>query len=315
MSSPAHIRTRASKLALFSADTEAEKNSRVAMDSPFRALHALDQRFDKLTSTLTNTLTDTLTKLIKSEIIKCEERIISEVNKNISETEAKLLNEISLSADSLKADFQQITERVTSLESQCSEISALREEIVVLKNSMKTTESKLQHYENSSVSCDLRINGVPYVRDENLNMVFENICKSLNMHTPDYKTIYRTKNSQSKLPDTPIMVKFFSSYDRNSLLRSVALFKKHTKNNILLSHIGFDSQRAIYINENLTAENFKILRAAKSLQKSKAIHTAFSLRGIVYIKVNHSDPPQRISSPDDLSQFFRDNGNNFAKCN
>lgn len=71
MSHPAQTRTRSFKQALFSADTEVDKNSRV-MDSPFRAVQALDHRFDKLTSTLTNTLTDTLTKLIQTEISQCE---------------------------------------------------------------------------------------------------------------------------------------------------------------------------------------------------------------------------------------------------
>lgn len=324
MNSPANKRTRAAKLALLSTDTDAENNSRVMMDSPFRTFQALDQRFDKLSTILTTTLTETITKLIKTEILQCEQRIIAEVNKNISETEAKLLNEISVTADSLKSDFKCITERVISLESQCSEISALHEEIIevtervaqletatgeiiALKAELKNMKIQALKNANSIVACDLRINGIPHRQEENLTEIFEIICNTINISTPRTKSIFRLQNKNNKAkefsPDAVIIVKFFSPYDKNFFLKSLGIYKKLNKTNLMLKILGFQSEMPFNINENLTNSNYKIFREAVTLKKRQFLHSAYSFRGLVYVKRAKDDSPTCIDHIDALEPF------------
>lgn len=326
MSHPAQTRTRSFKQALFSADTEVEKNSRV-MDSPFRAVQALDHRFDKLPSTLTNTLTDTLTKLIQTEISQCEQRIVTEVNKNIAETELKLLNEISVSVASLKSEFQFITERVNSLESKCSEISELREEItevndrvtkletamsenIELKQEIRKLKIQSIKHSNSAAACDLRINGIPYNTDEDLHHLFDNICKILQIPTPMFQFIHRlqVKNNKNKInsPDGVIIARLMTPFDKNFILKALNEFRKG--NNLTLNLLGFETDtpnQYFYINENLTNGNFKILREAVTLRKKKVLHSAYSFRGLVYVKRLSTDQPLCIEDLEVLDNLLR----------
>lgn len=40
---------------------------------------------------------------------------------------------------------------------------------------------KVDRQNNLSVACDLRINGIPQIIDENLHQVFDSICKAINI--------------------------------------------------------------------------------------------------------------------------------------
>ena len=69
----------------------------------------------------------------------------------------------------MKRDIISVTERVSKLETVANDLIALKDEI---------NELKMQNHrqENSLVSSDLRINGIPCLANENLREVFDNIC-------------------------------------------------------------------------------------------------------------------------------------------
>lgn len=331
MNTPVHKKTRASKPTLFSNGTEAAKNTQVSIYSPSSAVLALDQRFEKLSSTLAKTLTDSitgsLTKLIQTEIFQCEQRIISEVNKNLSETEANLLK----SVNSLKSDLNLLAERVTSLEAQCAEINALRQEICLLrahndevaeqisslervaddagisKAEIRDLQIQVLKQENSLVADELRLNGIPFHKDENILALFECICSKFNLTLPNLKCIYRLQNRNNKKnnisPDAVIIVKFLSPYDKNFFLKRLFEFKKRHNYTLSLNDIGFDSNMPIYINENLSNKNYKIFREAVKLKKDKCVQSAYTFRGLVYVKRNPTDEPICIVHLDTLGGF------------
>ena len=93
--------------------------------------------------------------------------------------------------------------------------------------------------------------------------------------------------------DAVILVKLCSVYDKNFILKSLALFRKSNRSQLCLQHIVFTSQNnsIVYINENLTLNNYKILNAAIRLRKKNRVTSAFTLRGLVYIKVIPGDKP------------------------
>lgn len=114
-------------------------------------------------------------------------------------------------------------EKVTRLESETGEIQNL-------KNEIQTLKLKMQRQENNIVASDLRINGVPYVENENLISIFNEICKVVNIEIPAIKSIFRLKNQNNKRdnnsPDAVIIVRMWSPYDTNFFLKILSSFKK-----------------------------------------------------------------------------------------
>lgn len=205
----------------------------------------------------------------------------------------------------MKNEIVAVTERVVRLETLTGEIMALKNEIKTLKiQSLKNA--------NSIVACDLRINGIPYTDQENLSQIFDTICKTISISTPPTKSIYRLQNRNNKAkdvsPDAVIIVKLFSPYDKNFFLKSLGIYKKINKTNLMLQHIGFQSQKTFNINENLTNTNYKIFREALTLKKRQILHSAYTFRGLVYVKRAKDDDPTCMADFEAL-EFFRGNPN------
>lgn len=259
------------------------------IDSPFRLLQVLDSRFEKQT--------DALTGLFKTLIAESENRILNKIEA------------IENNMKELRRDLIEVTARVSKLETVSNEISTLKSDI---------KELKLQNLrqENSLVACDLRINGIPFFDNENLEKIFDDICYTLNINTPSVKAIYRLQNRNNKnknfSPDAVIIVKLMSPYDKNFILKSIASFRKTNRCSLTLRHIGyqsdnterFNSNNPIYINENLTSNNYNIFLSALRLKKNKNLQSVFTMRGLVYVKNESTEQPVRIDFIEQLDEFF-----------
>ena len=247
-------------------------------------------------------------ELLIAQVKESEERILLKLNEQIINIENKLLNELEKHISDTVSQINNIKERVSYVESQCTEI-------VLLKGEIKSLKAQINRQENLSVSCDLRISGIPFVKNEKLDEIFVRVCTALNISTPAYKSIFRLQNRNIKLvksPDAVILVKLCSAYDKNFILKSLALFKKSNRSQFCLQHIGFTSHNnsIVYLNENLTSNSYKILNAAISLRKKNRLTSAFTLRGLVYIKVNPGDKPMCFEDLNELLKFFPESSEN-----
>lgn len=132
---------------------------------------------------------------------------------------------------------------------------------------------------------------------------------TLNIRTPTVKSVYRVNNTGSNRgsPDSVIMVNLTTPFDKNFILKNIAMFRKSNKSNLILKHAGIDSEQPFYVNENLTNHNYKIFQNALKLKKQKHLYSVFTLRGLVYVKRNSNDPPTLIENIDQLTQLFREN--------
>lgn len=70
--------------------------------------------------------------------------------------------------------------------------------------------------------------------------------------------------------------------------------------------LNFGSNEPFYVNENLTKSNFEIFNAAIKLKKQKVINSAYTLRGVVYVKRRENDKPTSVNNIEELTTFFRD---------
>lgn len=242
-------------------------------DSSFKYVQMLDKRLEKQT------------QQIMSLLEEFKSRLFEEFDKRI---------------DEVKSELSVVKERVENLETVTVNIKCMQDEI-------KSLKAKIKHQENRSVACDLRLNEIPYEQDENLDEIFFRICNTINISVPAIKTIYRLQNQNNKhsniSKDAAIIVKMWSPYDKNFFLKSLTNYRKINKDfSFCLRHIGFNSDNKFFVNENLTQSNFNLLRSAVRLKKKKIIHSAFSMRNLVYIKKTPNDPVMQI---DDIQHLFR----------
>lgn len=167
---------------------------------------------------------------------------------------------------------------------------------------MLKQEETILKQENATVACDMRITNVPLSEDENLQSILANLYNTIKIPMPDIKGIYRLHYKNNSV--APIIVKFHSSYDRNFLLRTISTFKRNNKTSLLLCHIGFNSNTKFYVNESLTAHNYRIFRTANRLRKEKSIKAVLVKRGCVYIKPIDSNDFIATTTIEDLEEYL-----------
>lgn len=272
-SAPKRLRESVSHNLLENLPTQTPRRS--SFDSPFKIIQIIERKFEQ-----------------QNENIK----------RLIEESESRLSTQINERMNTLSNDLKNIVERVDKLETVSGEIVALKSELQSLKTQIKTQE-------NSLVASDLRINNVPFTIEENLYEIFNNICKTINTPVPSINSIYRLKNSNNKQkqtsPDAVIIVKLMSPYDKNFFLKSFSEFRKYNKSfNFILRDIGINSTSKFYINENLTQGNYRLLQTAIKLKKQNQLQSAFTIRGLVYVKLTATDMPKCILDENDFDQLF-----------
>lgn len=247
---------------------------------------------------------NTTSAVIKNSIRESEEKHFEYIKKLILESEERILSVMEIKISDLKNQMNSIIERVEQLEIKSIQIKEIEEEMVELKR-------KINKQENSVVASNIRITGIPFYENENLQTVFDNICNNIKIQTPRVDNIYRLKkiykNNKAYNPkEETIVVKLHSPFEKNFLLKSISKFRRENRANLNLRHAGYESNVNIYVNEDLTPNNHKIFKAALNMKKSNQnIKSTFTLRGLVYVKKIDSDEPILVEFLEDLNKLFR----------
>lgn len=266
--------------------TKTPRTSKIDPNNRISVLQVIDKRFEEYFEKM---------KLYMKE--RANEQF-EQMKAFIAEREDILLNKINNITVDLKKEVSCVNERVDTVANEILEIKAQLQEL----------KHQTLRQENLFVACDLRINGIPYNENENLYNIFDSLCQVINISTPSVKSIYRLKNKNNKNKenslDAVIIVNLMSPYDKNFVLKSLAIFKKNNKSQLLLNYIGENSNKPFYVNENLTANNYKILIEAIKLRNQNCLKSAYTFRGLVYVKQTGSDQPIRIDYIEQLSNFF-----------
>lgn len=136
-------------------------------DSSFRLLQIMDKKIEKSNVNLQSSLDE-----IKNMIRESEKRVLAEFETKVNE---------------MKFEISNLRERVSKVEEVAEEIHTLKAEIRDLKiNSF--------NQENAVVACDIRINGIPFENNENLQAIVKCLCDVIQTPMPKFKMIYRLQN-------------------------------------------------------------------------------------------------------------------------
>lgn len=158
---------------------------------------------------------------------------------------------------------------------------------------------KVDALERQIIANDVIITGIPASREENVETIFDSICKAVGYTVTSYVNVV---NAVFRLPGKsdrrPIIVKFTSWKTKIDFIKQYRSFK-----NLLLSHIGFLSSSPIYISECLTKYNREIFKAAAIKRKKGDIFNVFTIRGHVFIKKVADGNPIKLLAMDDVSNI------------
>lgn len=265
-------------------------------ESPTRIINIIQKRFDKQHEE------------IQFLMEKMEQRILNEMNNRLSYVKHDIIQEVK---NELKNEFKSVidklTTKISSFEERIEKLELASIENANLKSAVNDLNLRLLQQENLIVANDVRINGIPEYENENLPVIFDNICKYLNISNIHLISIYRVRNIKNirGIKDGAIVAKLQTPYEKNFLLKVVAEYKRNIKGHLKLQQIGIDGDVPFYINENLTPFNHKIFSSALKIKKENRIKAVYTLRGIVYIKIHDSDEPLCIRTFEELNRLFR----------
>lgn len=277
----------------------ASKTPRLSsVECPLKLIQIINKRFDEEKKTMDERFEkqlDGIRTMIQTLFGECENRLMSQLDKRMNDFNRELVD---------------VKERVTKLETVMDETVALRNETDQLKDEIKNLKVYVQKQENAIVACDVRINGIPStnIYKDNLYIIYEKICEAIQITPFSVKCIYRVKNTKSRknIEDAPIIIKFESPYDRNFFLKKITTHIKTSNDLLRLSHIGFiETTEPFYVNENLTPENHRIFIEARRLKRDNLISSAYTNRGLVYIRQLGCEESIHIDAIGNLRNLFR----------
>lgn len=235
-------------------------------------LQLINQRFDEQAG------------VIAAKVSECEERILAALN-------AKL--------DGMSMDLERLSQRVQKLEEGAADAQ-------LLKTQLATLEAKLSAQTNASVATELRLHGVPLAEGEQLRSIFNTLCFSLDVApTPRLRDIFRVRQSAVSTADPTIIIRLESAHDKVNLLRAAANLRRNSKQQLSLQLLGFETRGVvpIYLNEQLTKENYNIFKEAIRMKKQKQLFAVFCRRSLVHIKLTERGDVICLESALQLSQL------------
>lgn len=244
-------------------------------------------------------------KSTENKIQLMEERIqerISGLYTQLSGEIASLERKFSVK---LQESIESISVRVEKVESRCcrlEEDSAVVIGISAELSKVREELDKLKEVKQSEHSSDAVIFGLPFSNEEKLSDIFDCICKTIEFTPPPIRNIFRTKRTTER-PNSAVIVKFHSSFDRTRTLSAFSRYGKKNHSSVSLKSVGFDSDNTISIFESLSVDNRKILQAAIKLRKQKKLHSAFSRRGGVFVRMSANSEPIAVTNNSELSDL------------
>lgn len=211
----------------------------------------------------------------------------------------RTINELSATVNKevqdLKTSFNGLQTKV------CTEIDALNSQV---KDHNQRLDNNTDDINRMKFSADLRLNGIPYDKNENLIELFHKIAStigynsSINQNVPLLKRMPIRNKITGTMVESSIITFHFATIQHKQQFYSLYLKNMPLKP----ENIGLRKELKIIIGENLTRTNAQIFKYAKNFKKEKKIEQLFTADGLVKIKFGKG-PSQRAHTIRNTSQL------------
>lgn len=223
----------------------------------------------------------------------------SETKVMIDELRTDINNKIEAVKTELESKLDLVSQDINMLKSECATkfenndvaVSSLNERVDMMTHSIENLQNR----------SELIVSGIPFMSGENLNAYFNAICKQLGF-CDDSNPLVDIRRMKSKAlkdgTESLIVVQFALRSGRDDFYGAYLRTR-----NLNLRHLGLNSDRRVYINENLTVAARKIKVAALKLKKADKLASVYTKQGIVYVRKTTESLPLAVNSEEDLEKF------------
>ncbi len=228
---------------------------------------------------------------------KSDESITMEQLHQIIENKARQIyremnGEFEKTFRKLQTEFQEYREKQERL------VSNLRYEIANKNSKLLDMESKLDAFEQEKLQDTVRIVNLPEVDEDkdlkhNLTAIAISNLKIKNFEKSDIVKVHRLGKQKSKEP-RDLIVTFSNNEIRNTFRDASNKEKLKTE----------DDDIPVYVNDNLTLRRSKLFYDCRKWRKAKKLHSTWTQRGNIIVKVHETSKPIEISSYEQLRSLI-----------
>ncbi|XP_070075731.1 uncharacterized protein [Drosophila takahashii] len=241
------------------------------------------------------TLSTTLIELVEQKFAEQTASITATITASIQKSEDRILQEMHEKVNVMSGKIEELTQRVHQLEKEVAVVEKLKERMMQLEAETQDAqtlggrvgeiEARVATQANESIAADLRVHGVPYQDNENLKSLFHTLCFNLKLTPPPrIREAFRiSPRRPNPTVDPIIIIKFEHVRDKAAILRAAGAYRREFKQPLTLQLLGMNSPAAVYLNEQLSRENYEIFREARRLKRLKRLFWVFTRRGIVHV--------------------------------
>lgn len=247
------------------ADGNAMKRSRDDLDKTDDHVDSLDELLDRMRQMFNETNTR-----IEVSIENCKRELQTEIG-------------------TLRDDMQQF-------KTECaSEVGRITDSVINIRHDVQINKERILVAERKN---DLLLSGVPFQSSEDLKGYFVGIAKALGYDGESIPPVYAKRLARTPIAvgsTPPIVLQFGFKFARDEFYNRYL-----SSRNLTLAHLGFDVNKRIFLNENLTEEARRIKSLAVKLKKAGKLFSVYTRDGVVHVKPNADAAAQRINSVDQL---------------
>lgn len=231
---------------------------------------------------------ETVMKAINQQFAKTLARI-EEINVNIS-------GKIDTVKAELDGKLEAVLTDINTFKADCTAKLKFNEDALCdLNGRVNEISQDIGSLENRN---ELIVSGIPYLKDENLTTYFNAMWKHFGLHENHVPSVDLRRLRSSTQSEGLIVLQFALRNNRDDFYSSYL-----QKRDLKLCHLGIDSPRRIYVNENLTVAARKIKAAALRLKKAGKLSSVYTKLGTIMVKRTANQLPVAIHSEDHLDQF------------
>lgn len=198
--------------------------------------------------------------------------------------------------DACKTSIDDLEDEFVALRKECGEqMETVNRQVIAVEFGLQQTAEEVARLERAS---ELVISGIPYQQTEDLGHFFRNIATVLGYaHTPivDVQRLAKLPIVAGSAP--PILCQFALRNVRNDFYR-----RYMTNRSLSLRHIGFDADKRIFINENLTKLAREIRSEALKMKKAGVFTQVFTRNGAVYVKRQGQSSSELVQCAEQLAR-------------
>lgn len=215
---------------------------------------------------------------------------IEEINVNIS-------GKIDTVRAELDGKLEAVLHDINSFKADCSsKLNSHEEALCVLNERVDEISHTIGGLDNRN---ELIVSGIPYLQDENLRSYFNAMWKHVGLPEIITPSVDVRRLRSSNQNDGLVVLQFALRNNRDDFYSSYL-----RKRDLKLCHLGIDSPRRVYVNENLTVTARKIKASALRLKKAGKLSSVYTKLGTVMVRRSSDQLPVPVRSDEVLDQFL-----------